>query len=217
MICSYLGDHQSVDPGQYITVVPYTAYPWSRGSIHITGYKPNDDVDFDCGFLSDPKDVTALMFAYKKTRELMRRTDMYRGEVISGHPRFPPDSKAACITLADEGLKMDQVENLEYSDEDNKALEKWIREGVSSTWHSLGTNKMAPREEMGVVDRSLNVYGVHGLKVVDLSIAPENVGANTHNVSFIDHRYNHPLDHILTNPFTLDSSCHWRERGGYHY
>lgn len=178
-----MGDHGSVEPGQYITVVPYTAYPWSRGSVHITGSGPDDDVDFDCGFLTDPNDLTALVFAYKKTRELMRRTEMYRGEVVSGHPEFPPGSKAACITLTDEGLDQQQIEDLEYSAEDDKALERWIREGVGSTWHSLGTNKMAPRGEMGVVDGDLNVYGVHGLKVVDLSIAPENVGANTHNVS----------------------------------
>jgi len=36
-----------------------------------------------------------------------------------------------------------------------------------------------PREAGGVVDSRLNVYGVQGLKVVDLSIAPGNVGANT--------------------------------------
>lgn len=36
---------------------------------------------------------------------------------------------------------------------------------------------MKPREEGGVVDPQLNVYGVKGLKVVDMSIAPGNVGA----------------------------------------
>ena len=44
---------------------------------------------------------------------------------------------------------------------------------------------MAPREQDGVVDSSLNVYGVTGLKVADLSIPPENVGANTNNTALV--------------------------------
>ncbi len=36
---------------------------------------------------------------------------------------------------------------------------------------------------MGVVDATLSVYGVRGLKVADLSIAPRNVAANTNNTA----------------------------------
>lgn len=48
---------------------------------------------------------------------------------------------------------------------------------------------MAPREGSaiakhgGVVDERLNVHGVKGLKVCDLSICPDNVGCNTFSVS----------------------------------
>lgn len=38
---------------------------------------------------------------------------------------------------------------------------------------------------MGVVDASLNVYGVHVLKLADLSIAPDNVAANTMNTALL--------------------------------
>ncbi|KAI3601352.1 alcohol oxidase-like protein [Moniliophthora roreri] len=44
---------------------------------------------------------------------------------------------------------------------------------------------MKPREKGGVVDPRLNVYGVEGLKIADLSIAPLNVAANTYNTALI--------------------------------
>ncbi len=44
---------------------------------------------------------------------------------------------------------------------------------------------MKPHSQGGVVDSRLNVYGVDNLKVVDMSIAPSNVGANTYNSALI--------------------------------
>lgn len=44
---------------------------------------------------------------------------------------------------------------------------------------------MKPRKQGGVVDAKLNVYGVHGLKVADLSIVPGNVSANTYGTALV--------------------------------
>ena len=44
---------------------------------------------------------------------------------------------------------------------------------------------MKPREQGGVVDAKLNVYGLRGLKVADMSIAPGNVSANTHGTALV--------------------------------
>jgi len=44
---------------------------------------------------------------------------------------------------------------------------------------------MKPRERGGVVDARLNVYGVRGLKVVDLSVALGNVSANTYGTALV--------------------------------
>jgi alcohol oxidase len=64
-----------------------------------------------------------------------------------------------------------------------------VQRHVETTWHSLGTCSMGPKEgnsivKHGVLDERLNVHGVRGLKVCDLSICPDNVGCNTFSVSF---------------------------------
>ena len=55
---------------------------------------------------------------------------------------------------------------------------------------------MKPRDQGGVVDKNLNVYGVENLKIAggyiyqmllieDLSICPGNVGANTYSTALL--------------------------------
>lgn len=62
--------------------------------------------------------------------------------------------------------------DLPYTEEDDKAIDDWVADHVETTWHSLGTCAMKPREQGGVVDKRLNVYGTENLKCVDLSICP---------------------------------------------
>jgi len=177
-------DPATVPVGQYLGTSTFTTYPYSRGYIHITGREISDPYEFRTGFLSDPEnlDIKMCSWAYKTQREMMRRLKYYRGEFAPGHPPFPATSAAACIET--DGPLTD-VKDIVYSAEDDMIIEKWLRENVSSTWHSLGTCKMAPREDGGVVDASLSVHGVQGLKVADLGIAPGNVGANTNNIALV--------------------------------
>ena len=81
-------------------------------------------------------------------------------------------------------------EPLKYTKEDIAQVEKWVARHVETTWHSLGTCSMAPKEgnsivKHGVLDPRLNVHGVKNLKVSDLSICPDNVGCNTFSVGFL--------------------------------
>ncbi|KAI0487114.1 GMC oxidoreductase [Xylaria cf. heliscus] len=186
LLNAYFGPPERAEPGQFVTVGTCTLYPYGRGHLHITGPEVSDPLDFDTGFFSDAGDfdLKAQIWAYKKGREIMRRISVYRGEHAATHPRFPAHSKAA-YTRVDAERDTTNLVDIEYSPEDDKIIEQFLRENINTTWHSLGTAKMAPREQLGVVDKDLNVHGVKGLKLADLSIAPENVGGNTNNTALV--------------------------------
>lgn len=62
----------------------------------------------------------------------------------------------------------------------DEALDAWLMQNVSTTQHTCGTCKMGPDSDpMAVVDQYGRVRGLAGLRVVDLSIAPDVVRANT--------------------------------------
>ncbi|KAH7128217.1 GMC oxidoreductase-domain-containing protein, partial [Dendryphion nanum] len=179
LVSGFPGDPTSVPDGQYLTQSMFTAYPKSRGSIHITGPGLNDPLDFTTGFFADPDgtDIKKHVWAYKMHREIFRRMNAYRGELAMTHPPFPPTSNALCGPVHENSLK--DIRNIEYSADDDRIIEGWLRKNVGTTWHSLGTCKMASLDAGGVVNSSLSVHGVESLKVVDLSIPPENVATNT--------------------------------------
>jgi len=133
--------------------------------------------------MSDPNgiDLKKQVWMYKKHREIIRRMQVFRGELAPGHPPFPAHSQAAPIVI---DSPLTDIKDIEYA-EDDAIIEEWIRAHVDTTWHSLGTCKMAAREALGVVDPSLSVFGIEGLKIADLSIPPINVGANTNNTAMV--------------------------------
>lgn len=51
-------------------------------------------------------------------------------------------------------------------------IEEFVRQKVATLYHPTSTARMARREDGGVVDEELKVYGVQGLRVVDASVFP---------------------------------------------
>jgi len=203
-------DHSLLPPGKYITMFQYLEYPASRGKIHIKSNNPYVEPFFDSGFMNNKADFAPIRWSYKKTREVARRMDAFRGELTSHHPHFHPSSPAACkdidLKTAKEilpnsltvGIHMGSWhkpgdvydpkkvhEDIAYTKEDDEAIDNWIADHVETTWHSLGTCAMKPREQGGVVDKRLNVYGTENLKCVDLSICPDNLGTNTYSSALL--------------------------------
>ena len=102
-------------------------------------------------------------------------------------PVEPPKPAKASILNSNQH---DLYEDLKYTKKDIEHIEEWVKRHVETTWHSLGTCSMAPKEgnsivKHGVLDERLNVHGVKNLKVADLSICPDNVGCNTYSTALL--------------------------------
>ena len=62
----------------------------------------------------------------------------------------------------------------------DEKLDAWLHENILTTFHTSGSCRMGPDgDPMAVVDQYCRVRGVQGLRVVDLSITPDVVRANT--------------------------------------
>lgn len=178
-----------------------STYPYSRGSIHITSSTatPSHPPTFHANYISDPEnlDLSIHLWAYKLQRDIIRRTPFYRGELPPPfHPPIPDTSDAALqLPLDDNGnegksdsdVSKERLSSkpLEYTEEDDAIISHFIRQNIGTVWHPTSTCAMKPLHKNGVVDHNLNVYGVKGLKVVDLSILPDIVSANTYSMAVV--------------------------------
>ena len=74
---------------------------------------------------------------------------------------------------------------------------------------SCGTCSMLPRDQNGVVDHNLKVYGTNNLRVVDLSVVPLHFGSHTQGTTAdLSRRYD-LADGLMIHSYSI---CHCRAR-----
>ncbi len=125
--------------------------PASRGSVGLTSADPFAPPRIDPNFLGEDSDLEAMVAGYKTTRRLMET----------------PALKAL--------QQKDMFTANVHSDDDIRDI---LRARVDTVYHPVGSCKMGV-DAMAVVDPSLKVHGLHGLRVVDASVMPTLIGGNT--------------------------------------
>ncbi|KAI0057964.1 hypothetical protein BV25DRAFT_1320233 [Artomyces pyxidatus] len=120
----------------------------SRGSVHIASSDPLAPPEIDPGYLKDPINLDALLSAVG-----------FMQKVLSSEP----------FRSAASGISACDPPNAVQSDE---AIREWCRLRVEPLAHPVASAPMFPKEDGGVVDATLKVYGTKNLRVVDASILP---------------------------------------------
>lgn len=151
----------AVAPG---TVVPmrghaYQAHvdllrPKSSGSVMLRSADPRQHPAILFNYMADPQDRADMRDGFRLLREIMAQkalTPFDGGELFPG-PSVRTDSE----------------------------IDAWIRRALKTCFHPTGTCKMGPdTDAKAVVDDTLSVHGLEGLRVVDASIMPTIVSGNT--------------------------------------
>ncbi|MBC7502511.1 MAG: GMC family oxidoreductase N-terminal domain-containing protein [Herminiimonas sp.] len=128
-------------------------HPKSRGTVTLRSAKPTDAPLIDIGFLSAPCDMQTMIKGMQIGYDIMQAPALasFRGKMI-----YP------------------------FERHDTAKVEQFLRRHSDTEYHPVGTCKMGPASDpMAVVDATLKVHGIFGLRVVDASIMPQVVTGNT--------------------------------------
>ncbi|MHC8508356.1 MAG: choline dehydrogenase [Rhodospirillales bacterium] len=128
--------------------------PHSRGTVRLRDARPESPPRILVNYLGDARDLTAMRRGARLVRELTAQpafAELAGGEIFPG---------AAA--------------------ESDDALDDAIRDATDTQWHLSCTCRMgAPDDPAAVTDAEGRVIGVQGLRVIDASVMPQVVNANT--------------------------------------
>ena len=125
------------------------------GELKLATTDPYQQPALDYNYLQEPWDRERMREGVRLCLKLLEGEE-YRNFV------------EGCISPTEEDLASDD------------ALDQWLLRNVTTTQHISGTCKMGPAADgMAVVDQYCRVHGLEGLRVVDVSVLPDCVRANT--------------------------------------
>ncbi|GAA6200052.1 choline dehydrogenase [Aquicoccus sp. SU-CL01552] len=126
--------------------------PYSRGTVTLESADPLAAPAIDPQFLSDPRDLETTIKGARMARAILQA------------PALAPYRDKELFGVRD-GLS-------------DATWASHIRARADTIYHPVGTCRMGV-DEMAVVDPTLRVRGLQGLRVVDASVMPTLIGGNT--------------------------------------
>jgi choline dehydrogenase len=132
--------------------------PRSRGTLRIGSTDPGEAPRIEPNYLAAALDREVLVDGLEMARDIFRQrafSDLYELELRPG-----PDCRSRAELLA------------------------FARRTASTAYHPVGTCRMGS-DARSVVDPSLRVRGVDGLRVIDASVMPQIVSGNTNAASIM--------------------------------
>jgi choline dehydrogenase-like flavoprotein len=126
--------------------------------VQLRSANPMDQPSIQPNYLSDPFDLECMVQATEFGRHIMSQSAM-AGHILREHVPAEP---------------------LRTHDD----YRKFVRQQAHAALHPVGTCKMGV-DEMAVVDNTLRVHGIEGLRVADNSIAPSLCSSNTNALAIM--------------------------------
>jgi 5-(hydroxymethyl)furfural/furfural oxidase len=179
---------------------------FSRGSVRLASPDPRDEPAVELNLASDGRDLARLVDAFARMYDVMESkivrqhintwvlagyTDAVRDMSVRSARTWVKTAIAA--TLLDfsptRGMLMRRrfgsLDDVHTMAANPDSVADWVRNSVWSGWHVCGTCKIGGCDDpMAVLDPLCRVRGIDGLRVVDASVMPSIVSANT-NISTI--------------------------------
>jgi choline dehydrogenase len=150
-------DTEGITGGEWrVQLSPYVMKPASTGAVRLRSPDPQDPLEIDLGFLSDPEatDLAAVVDGAAIVRRFAATEVL--GRLLAAEARPGP-----------EHVTRDQ-------------LASYVRDNVRGYFHGVGTCRIgAEGDPSAVVDATGAVYGLEQLHVCDASIIPTIPRANT--------------------------------------
>ncbi|WP_043422448.1 GMC family oxidoreductase [Arthrobacter sp. 9MFCol3.1] len=143
----------SLQPGFGMTLNSYFLRPRSRGTVRVASSDPTQSPLIDPNFLADDYDLEMTIVGVQQSRQIMEQSSM-----------------AAFIKKEHIGDGSRVATRDEYVN--------FVRSYGRTSYHPVGTCAMGTTDD-SVVSPRLKVYGLEGLRVVDSSVMPRLVSANT--------------------------------------
>jgi 5-(hydroxymethyl)furfural/furfural oxidase len=146
----------------FVWMAAYQAF--SRGRLRITSLSPEKDPEVEFRMLSDERDLVRMRDGVERLREFSTHSAIASvAEKISfGNPLLLLSGESEYVPAAG-------------------AIDKWMLANCFDSQHAAGTCRMGPAgDPRSVVDPDCRVIGTEALRVIDCSIMPEIVRANTH-------------------------------------
>ncbi|KIJ50029.1 GMC oxidoreductase, partial [Sphaerobolus stellatus SS14] len=143
----------------YISLVFVLSNPFSRGTAHITSKDPTTYPALDANYFDHQIDLDIMVEAFKFGRDLANHEPFKKVVAREANPGPNVETEVDII--------------------------KHIKDNLCTVWHTSGTLPMLPKEDGGVVDPKLKVYGTSNIRVVDISIIPLQLSIHTQSTSTV--------------------------------
>ncbi|MGI9520008.1 MAG: GMC family oxidoreductase [Hyphomicrobiaceae bacterium] len=141
-----------VPTGSGCTLNTYFVRPRSRGGVLLRSADPIDSPLIDPNYLAEPYDLEMTVRGFKKMRNIMNQKAF---DAVGGKEHYPGHRAQTDCDIAE-----------------------FIRAHGRTAYHPVGTCRMGG-DKMSVVDPTLRVRSIKGLRVADSSIMPNLISSNT--------------------------------------